>query len=195
VGPGQNTRTAPGDMGPSMGVSQRDPRSIIGVLGSWVDHMFSPTTPARVAGLAASLAPNPVGLATSAALGLGAAFGEKNAQVIGGIRDGSIPGSLGTDANGDTVGNSEGANYGGTAKGTRGSTGTASGGMGSGPNTGANINQQMAQNALNASTGVPGNIPSLGLLGQYQAPTQQWTLPGYGFTTPGYGYLQWGGQK
>lgn len=69
----------------------------------------------------------------------------------------------------------------------------ANAGMG-GPAT--DVNQAQQQAALAASTGQAGNIPtsipSLGLLGQYSQPYQQWTTPGYGFQVPGQGYLQWG---
>lgn len=69
----------------------------------------------------------------------------------------------------------------------------ANAGMG-GPAT--DVNQAQQQAALAASRGqvgsIPTSIPSLGLLGQFQQPQQQWTVPGYGFQTPGYGYLQWG---
>lgn len=195
-----NPNGAPGVGGPGETPgTTNDPTSIGGMLSQALHNIMNPTPAVRGLGIAMSALPNPIGIAATTAIGLGTAMGTKDAATIAGVRNGTISGTISKDANGQDVAHVGGANYGGTATGTRGGTGTASGGMGSGPDNGANINNQMAQNALDASTGVPGNIPtsipSLGLLGQQQAPTQQWTLPGYGFSTPGYGYLSFSGQK
>lgn len=208
-GPGTTGTTARGGMqsspesaggsinGPGLGNGpSSDPTSPLGVLGLAVRNFFSknPLDPQNVVGTVATAALGPLGYAAKAALSYGMAAGQKNKEVLDGIHNGTIDGSTSTDANGTEVGHVGGSQYGGTASTHGGNTGI--GGGGGDP---AYFNQQQQQNALNASTGIPGmiqkppaGIPSLGLLGQYSQPYQQWTTPGYGFQVPGQGYLQWG---
>lgn len=180
-----------------------DPTSPLGVLSLAVKNFFSTKTlsPQSLVGIGTMALPAPIGIVAKAALSYGMAAGQKNKEVLDGIHNGTITGpgvSTSTDANGTEVGHVGGAAYGGTAGPHGGDTGI--GGGGGDP---AYFNQQQQQNALNASTGIPGmiqqppagapaNVPSLGLLGQYSQPYQQWTTPGYGFQVPGQGYLQWG---
>lgn len=186
--------------GPGVGpTAAGDPTSPMGMLSLALHNIFHQTPQQRAIGTAASIALGPVGAVVGPAIGFGMAAGQKSKEVLDGIHNGTITGpgvSISTDANGQEVGHVGGAAYGGTTGPHGGNSGI--GGGGGDP---AYFNQQQQQNALNASTGIPGqiqappaNIPSLGLLGQYSQPYQQWTTPGYGFQVPGQGYLQWGQQ-
>lgn len=182
-GPGETPGTA------------NDPTSLGGMLSQALHNIMNPTPAVRGLGIAMSALPNPIGIAATTAIGLGTAMGTKDAATIAGVRNGTISGTISKDANGQDVAHVGGANYGGTATGTREGTGTASGGMGSGPDNGANINNQMTQNALNASTGqmgIPPNIPGLNLNNMQFGGQQVQTTPGYGFQVPNYNAWRWG---
>lgn len=166
-----------------------DPRSIMSLFGQLLHPTPTPTTPIGVFMHGISLPAPGMGIAMK----IGQAMGIQNAKVMAGIESGNIPGKIGTDINGTKVGISDGSQYGGTQIGSN-HIGTASNNGPQGLLTSPFKTQQDAQNAINASTGMTGSLPTNlpGLLSQYQAPTQQYTIPGYGFQTPGYGYLQWG---
>lgn len=134
--------------------------------------------PVHAALAAAGMIPGPVGMAAS--LGSLAYSGAKATGMITG------PNNVGFGFDHGPGGSSSSS-----PAGSNGGSGNNNGG----PDAGTNINNQMAQNALNASTGqmgIPPNIPGLNLHNMQFGGQQVQTTPGYGFQVPNYNAWRWG---